>query len=71
MENKTQGIVTALKSGKCFHIVIPKQIVDALVIQDRHRLKIEIEKMVGEDGLPIRKEPRHQNLRKNLTENKS
>lgn len=72
MEQKTQGIVTALKSGNCFHMVIPKQIVEALGIEDRHRLKIEIEKMVDPiTGFAIRKEPRHKNLRDNLNENNS
>ncbi len=43
-EQYATGIATALKSGNCLHIVIPKSVVDILGIENRDRLIVKINK---------------------------
>lgn len=41
---ETEGMATAIKSGKCFHIVIPKLIERTLKIENRDVLFIKVRK---------------------------
>lgn len=61
------GISTALKSGNCLHIVLPKQVVDLLGIQDRDKLSITVSRIINpETGKAEQKPVKRHDLKKHL-----